>query len=166
MMPSAFRRTRNRRSGPATSRVSVAILLLAAGAGCDRVESRHAGLEVTGARVRPAAVLGDGGVPVTSAAYFAIHNRGRRDDRLTGAGFAGARRVEIHETRVSPDGLATMRPVSAVVVAAGQTVRLEPGGMHVMLMGLERSLVAGDSVSLWLDFELAGRMTIVAEVRP
>jgi copper(I)-binding protein len=138
--------------------------VLATLAGCDGADSRSPELEIKSAWVRPAAVAGDGGAQVTSAVYFEIHNRGNRDDRLNGAGFEGARRVEIHETHVQRDGLATMRPVEFVVVAAGGTVRLEPGGVHVMLMDLERSLVAGDTVSLWLDFELAGRKTVLARV--
>ena len=131
---------------------------------CGETPGRGPDLRIREARVRPAVVPEAGGPPIHSAAYLTIRNRGGADDRLLGAGFAGARRVEIHETRVSPEGLATMRPVESVAIPAGAEIRLEPGGLHVMLMGLESSLLAGDTVQLSLEFETSGTRTVPAEV--
>lgn len=133
-------------------------------AACGEEPDRGPDLVIRDARVRPTAVSDVGGSPVHSAAYLTIQNQGGDDDRLLGAGFAGARRVEIHETRVNAEGLATMRPVESIAIPAGGEIRLEPGGLHVMLMGLTSSLVSGDTVRLDLEFEKSGSRTVAAEV--
>lgn len=131
---------------------------------CGGTAERGPDLEIREARVRPAVAPDSGGAPIHSAAYLTIRNRGSADDRLLGAGFAGARRVEIHETQVNPEGLATMRRVESIAIPAGREIRLEPGGLHIMLMDLEVSLVSGDTVRLSLEFENNGSRTVAAEV--
>jgi copper(I)-binding protein len=59
----------------------------------------------------------------------------------------------------------TMRQVSSIELPAGQTIRLEPGGFHVMLIDLKHGLKAGDKLSLTLRFERAGTRKVTAEVR-
>lgn len=59
----------------------------------------------------------------------------------------------------------TMREVAAIPVPAGEEVRLEPGGYHVMLLGLTEPLLAGDTFEIELEFETAGTQTVTAEVR-
>lgn len=164
MMADEPDRDRNRsRAGLCRRRAGVILgsVVLAA---CGGTSERGPDLAIREARVRPVAVSDVGGSPVHSAAYLTIRNRGGADDRLLGAGFAGARRVEMHETRVSPEGLATMRPVESIEIPAGEEIRLEPGGLHLMLMGLESSLVSGDTVHLLLKFETNGTRTVPAEV--
>ena len=46
-----------------------------------------------------------------------------------------------------------MRPVSSITVPPGQAVRFQPGGFHIMLMGLERALAVGDQFTVRLRFE-------------
>jgi copper(I)-binding protein len=53
-----------------------------------------------------------------------------------------------------------MREVDAIDLPAGREVRLEPGGLHLMLMGLKAPLKAGDKLSLTLRFERAGEVTL------
>ena len=62
-------------------------------------------------------------------------------------------------------GMAGMKPVDRVAVGAGATVRLEPGGYHLMIMRLSKTLAAGDTVELDLTFEHMGRVVVQAEVR-
>jgi periplasmic copper chaperone A len=50
-------------------------------------------------------------------------------------------------------------------IPAGETVELKPGGFHVMIMNIKRSLVPGDEVTLSLQFASGSEETIVAEVR-
>jgi len=104
-------------------------------------------------------------VPVNSAAYLKIENRGTAADRLVEVIFGGANRVELHESFVDERGIASMRPVASVEVPAGGEARLEPGGLHVMLMGLTGRLSVGDSISTVLRFEIAGRRSVIAVVR-
>ena len=49
-----------------------------------------------------------------------------------------------------------MQPVDGIVIPAGGTVTLEPGGYHVMLVGLTGDLAAGQVVRLTLTFKAAG----------
>lgn len=91
------------------------------------------------------------------------------DARLVKAASPLARIVEIHESTMS-DGVSRMRAVESVALPAGKPVRLEPGGLHVMLMGLSKPLAPGDEVPLTLTIEGKGGkrtpLAVRAEVRP
>ncbi len=64
------------------------------------------------------------------------------------------------------DGMMKMRQVTGGIdVPAGGTVRLEPGGYHVMLIGPEEPIAEGDTVTLVLEFERAGRLTLTVTAR-
>jgi periplasmic copper chaperone A len=98
-----------------------------------------------------------------AAVYLTVANRGAEDDVLTGAGSDVADAVEIHETVVS-DGSAGMRPVEALEVPAGSSLVLEPGGLHIMLIGLERPLRQGDEFVVTLEFARSGPLDVTVEV--
>jgi periplasmic copper chaperone A len=72
--------------------------------------------------------------------------------------------VELHQT-VDEDGMTRMRRVDGIDVQADESVRLEPGGLHLMLIDVNRRVVRGDSVELRLRFERAGEIEVRAEVR-
>jgi len=100
----------------------------------------------------------------TSALYVTLENRGPVEDRLVGAASPVAGRVEVHRTSVE-GGVMRMRPAGEVAIPAGGALAFEPGGLHVMLVGLRRELVAGDSLSVTLRFARAGELTVRAVVR-
>ena len=62
-------------------------------------------------------------------------------------------------------GMMTMQPVDSIEVPADGTVALEPGGYHVMLLDVKKELVPGDTIEVTLTFELAGEVTVTADVR-
>ena len=64
-------------------------------------------------------------------------------------------KVEVHAT-VHDGDVARMRKVEPLHVGAGERVVLEPGGMHLMLMGLRKPLAEGERIPLVLEFEVAG----------
>lgn len=97
------------------------------------------------------------------AVFLTIDNAGGPADRLTGAGSPHAERVELHNHTMQ-DGVMRMRPVPSVDVPAGGSVTLEPGGYHVMLMGLTAALEEGDVVPLTLTFEHAGTIEVDAMI--
>ncbi len=134
--------------------------------GCGAESPPAPDLVVRNAWVRAALLPEQMTGPVNSAAYLTIANRGNAGDRLVEVAFAGAARVELHESFVDEQGMAKMRPVDSVEVPPGGEARLAPGGLHVMLIGLERPLTAGDSVSVLLRFEVSGERSVVAEVSP
>ncbi|MBM4219156.1 MAG: copper chaperone PCu(A)C [Gammaproteobacteria bacterium] len=98
------------------------------------------------------------------AVYFTLRNDTKKSDRLLKLSTPVAEQAEVHRTEVL-DGIARMREVAVLHVDAGQTIVLEPGGMHLMLVGLRQPLVAGTSYDLDLLFEVAGPRKISVEVR-
>ena len=97
------------------------------------------------------------------AAYLVIKG-GSRDDRLVGASSERAAMVHLHDV-VEEDGVAKMRSTEDVEVSAGQRVELAPKGKHLMLMGLDAPLVAGQTYTLVLQFAASGEQTVTVTVR-
>lgn len=91
-----------------------------------------------------------------AAAYMNIQGG---PDRLIGAVSDVAAQVELHET-VMADGALTMRPVGGILINPGIASRLVPGGLHVMLSNLKRTLKDGDIITMILTFERAGKVTV------
>ena len=100
-------------------------------------------------------------------AYLTITNRGDAPDRLVGGEAAFAERVEIHAMSVADGVMRMTRLADGLEIAPGETVRLEPGGYHVMLIGLAPdALVEGETATIRLEFERAGRIEIALPVAP
>lgn len=87
-----------------------------------------------------------------SAAYMTIENDGDEDLILTGASGDVARAVEVHES-TTEDGMMEMNEVEEVVVPAGDSLALEPGGHHVMMMSINQDLEPGDTFTLNMQFD-------------
>jgi copper(I)-binding protein len=100
-------------------------------------------------------------------AYLGLRNGGTTPDRLLGGSTATAARVEVHEMRMEGDVM-RMREIQAIELPAGKGVKLEPGGLHLMLMGLKAPLKVGDKLPLKLRFEKAGEVEVmlVVESKP
>lgn len=101
----------------------------------------------------------------TSAAYMVIRNTGSAADKLVAASGDIAKSIEIH-TVIEENGMMQMRPVEGgIEIPAGGSVELKPGGYHVMLIGLNRDMIAGETVQLTLKFEQAGDVPVTATIR-
>ena len=59
---------------------------------------------------------------------------------------------ELHKTEFDTTGTARMSAAPELRVAPGETFKLEPGGMHVMLIDVESPLVEGETLPLRLKF--------------
>ncbi len=140
-------------------RTSIAALFLAAALGAGATAaSPTATLQVEGAWARatpPSATV--------AAAYLVLDNRGRKADRLLSLSSPRAGRVEVHAI-VHDGNVAKMKRIDPLHLAAGERLVLEPGGTHIMLMGLVSPLVAGQRVPLTLRFEVAGEVAVEAVV--
>ena len=101
------------------------------------------------------------GQPV-GGAFMTITNAGA-DDRLLSISAANAASVELHTMKMEGDVM-RMREVDAIALPAGQTVKLQAGGYHVMLMGLKAPLKAGDRFPATLKFEKAGELKVEINV--
>ena len=80
----------------------------------------------------------------------------RENLRLTGVRSAVAEVAEVHQMKME-NGMMRMRKVAFLELPAGKTVKLEPGGYHIMLFDLRQSLVAGQKLKLELTVEDASK---------
>jgi copper(I)-binding protein len=97
--------------------------------------------------------------------YLTIENKGSAPDRLIGGSGDFAGKVEVHEMAMN-NGVMTMRSLDkGLAIEPGKTVKLAPGGYHLMLMDLKSPLKQGDKVPLVLEFEKAGKVTLSLEVQ-
>jgi copper(I)-binding protein len=98
------------------------------------------------------------------AAYMTIEG-GARSDRLEGASCERAAEVEIH-TVEEQSGVARMREIESLEIPAGRRIVLAPMSQHLMLMGLDGPLVAGQSFTVTLRFAASGPQNVTVHVKP
>ncbi|MBS7789532.1 copper chaperone PCu(A)C [Roseococcus sp. SDR] len=96
--------------------------------------------------------------------FLVIRNTGATPDRLVSASSPAAGRMELH-THVRDGDVMRMRPVNDIPVPANGEVTLQPGGLHLMLIGLTQALNAGQTIPVTLRFERAGEVTIQLAVQ-
>ena len=97
--------------------------------------------------------------------FLTIENKGAAPDRLIGGSGDFAGKVEIHEMAMN-NGVMTMRPLDkGLVIDAGKTVKLAPGGNHLMLQELKGPFKQGDKVPVTLEFEKAGKVAVSLDVQ-
>ncbi len=99
-----------------------------------------------------------------SGAFMVFHNTGSVDARLVSAQADVSGSVELH-THGEEDGMMKMREIPEIVVPAGETVVLKPGGLHVMFIGLKAPLEAGQSFPLTLSFSDGSTQQITVPVK-
>src|SRR5882757_11591176 len=105
-----------------------------------------------------------GGAKIGSG-YLTIENTGSAPDRLIGGSGDVADKVEVHEMTMN-NGVMTMRSLDkGLTIEPGKTVKLAPGGYHLMLFDLKSPLKQGDKVPLTLEFERAGKVKLSFEVQ-
>lgn len=139
---------------------SLLIALLCLAPGLTAAAPPAQGVSVEGAKVRE--------VPpgqVNSAAFMTVRNAGPGDRALVGAESDIAEAVELH-SHIHDGGMMRMRRIDRIDIPAGTQTRLEPGGLHIMLIGLNRRLRGGDEVELTLVFADGSRFPVRAPVQP
>lgn len=112
----------------------------------------------------PGGVMPEMNANSSLAGYMRIKNSNSTDDNLTSvqANFAGM--SMLHKTSIDSNGVAKMEMVMSIKVPAGQTVELKPGDFHIMFTDLKNNLKVGDTVTLILQFDKAGAVTVQAQV--
>lgn len=99
-----------------------------------------------------------------SAVFMALGNPLAAEHALVAAESPAADVVELHTHRME-GSMMRMRRIERIPLPAGAAVSLQPGGLHVMLIGLKRQLVPGDEVVVDLVFDDGSRRQITAPVR-
>lgn len=100
------------------------------------------------------------GQPV-GGGYVTIKNTGDSDDKLIGVESSSAGRAEIHEMAMVNDVMKMRKLDDGIVIPAGQTVELKPGGLHMMFFDVKKPFAEGDKVPVTLIFEKAGKVAVV-----
>lgn len=88
----------------------------------------------------------------SAAVYLTLINNSVKDMAVTGISTEIAKKASIHETR-SHDGMMHMEKMGSFSLKAGENRLLEPGGVHIMLMGLQEDLVEGSTFDVLVNFE-------------
>lgn len=126
---------------------------------------------------RPAMMMQEGGGTVegdkpmgqgmagTGAVFMLLQNKGGEADRLVGGQTDVAVVVEIHETIMQGEVMKMRMLPDGLEIPAQGEVLLEPGGYHVMLIGIRHDLKVGDTFALELQFEKSGTLVVEPEVR-
>jgi len=94
------------------------------------------------------------------AAYMTIRNTGDEPVTLIGLTTPLAMMPEIHETKTNAEGVSSMSPAGEIAIAPGESIALEPGGLHAMLMRLQEPMTEGDTFPLTLLFDDGGEVTV------
>ncbi len=98
-------------------------------------------------------------VAANGGAFLSVENTGATPDRLLRASTDVATAVQLH-THIKDGEIMRMREVDSVELPAGRKVTFEPGGYHIMLLGLKKKLVEGERFALTLEFEKAGKIVV------
>jgi copper(I)-binding protein len=117
----------------------------------------------SGIRVNQVWARATPGMVKTGAIYLSVTNTGAAPDRLVAASTPVAEKAELHEMKMT-NGVMEMLPVSSLAIAPGKTLVLQPGGYHVMLLGLKAPMKEGEKVPLTLTFDHAGKREVMADV--
>jgi copper(I)-binding protein len=105
-----------------------------------------------------------GGAKIGSG-YLTIENKGSAPDRLIGGSADIADKIQVHEMTMN-NGVMTMRPLDkGLTIDPGKTVKLAPGGYHLMLFDLKSPLKQGDKLPVTLEFEKAGKVKLTLDVQ-
>ncbi|WP_167631370.1 copper chaperone PCu(A)C [Mariprofundus ferrooxydans] len=100
----------------------------------------------------------------STAAYMVMENDGDSDVILTAVESAAAKHVMMHGMAMK-EGRMHMFELEHVRVPAHGTVSFEPGGMHIMLMGLNEALHTGQTLRFKFRTAAGESFTVPAVVR-
>jgi len=98
------------------------------------------------------------------AIYMRVRNEGDEPDTVLGVSAARCDVMEIHQTTVV-NGVASMSEATTadLVLGPGQSLVFQPSGLlHVMCLGLDEPVVDGEIVTLTVELEQAGPLTVEA----
>jgi periplasmic copper chaperone A len=132
--------------------------LLAAPARAEEVKAGDLVITQAWSRATPGGAKIGGG-------YLTIENKGSTPDRLIGGSADVADKIQVHEMAMN-NGVMTMRSLDdGLTIEPGKTVKLAPGGYHLMMLDLKGPLKQGDKVPVTLEFEKAGKVKLSLDVQ-
>ena len=100
----------------------------------------------------------------TAAAYVSLSNPSDAPVALVAASATFAGTVEFHES-LQEDGMWRMRRLEGIVIPAGGSVILEPGGKHLMLFGVSAPTREGDQLTITLELDNGTSLPVAIQVQ-
>lgn len=101
-----------------------------------------------------------------AAFYMEITNPGSTEDTLVSATSPVCDTVELHQSVLDDNQVMMMSQLEdGIDIAGDATVMLEPGGMHIMCIGLDHELETGEMIKVQLRFAIAESRDIEVEIR-
>jgi len=138
--------------------VAFALAICAAPARADDVKVGDLVISQAWSRATP------GGAKVAGG-YLTIENKGTVADKLVSVSADIAGKAEVHEMAID-NGVMKMRLLDkGLVIDPGKTVKLAPGGYHLMLQELKGPFKQGEKVPVTLEFEKAGKVAVSLDVQ-
>jgi periplasmic copper chaperone A len=95
--------------------------------------------------------------------YLKIQNTGQKHDELLGAESAVAESVTVHESK-DVGGVVKMQKRGSVEIPPKGEIELKPMAIHLMLMGLKKTLNELDTFPITLKFKNSGNVEADVEV--
>jgi copper(I)-binding protein len=96
--------------------------------------------------------------------FVTVENSGAAARKIVSGKASVGDTLELHEMK-REGGMMQMSPVREIAVPANGKVELRPGGLHLMLFGLKKPLVPGDTVRVELTLDDGSRVSVAAPVR-
>lgn len=103
------------------------------------------------------------GISRPAAAYLSIRNDGIDNDTLMIVSTPVSGMADVHSMSLN-NGIMSMAATEPIIIPAGGTITLAPGGLHIMMMNLRKPLIKGESIDLTLSFNRAGKITVTAPI--
>lgn len=154
-----FSTARRLRTGSALAAMALATMLAVSGCatGAETASSNTMAEQVEASNL----FVKEPSMPSMTGMFGDLSNTGSSEVVLVGGSSDVAGMVEIHEV---VDG--EMQAIAGgLKIAAGETSMLMPGGNHVMLMDLKKTLLVGDEVTVTLKFSDGSTTTVTAPVK-
>jgi len=98
------------------------------------------------------------------AAYALIENKSANDITIISIRSPDFNKVEIHRIEAK-DGMMSMVKQEQLTIPAGKVISLQPGEIHIMLIGPRRIFRDGDTLQLNLELDNGQQQTVTVPVR-
>lgn len=104
----------------------------------------------------------DGGM---TSAFATLHNGSTEPLTLTGASSTIAKGIELHEMTGAAGAMSMKELSGGITVEPGASVQLAPGGLHLMLMGVNEAVKPGQAPVITLKFADGSTTPVSFEVK-
>ena len=100
-----------------------------------------------------------------TGAFAKFTNNTDADITIVGGSSEIAHVVETHEVVMANNKMTMQKKEGGIVIPAHESLTLEPGGLHIMLMGLKKPILVGDKITMTIDLDGAEDQTVTWDAK-